>query len=76
MAERVRGGLIDCAATPPSTGAAGRSAPAAVAFELGDWAEGDLVAPREQRHTAKRIWSPLVDEHGGDVAETTVPFSR
>lgn len=36
------------------------------------WLEADLDAPRKQRHTAKRIWSRLVDEHGADVAETTV----
>jgi hypothetical protein len=29
-------------------------------------------APRRQRHGAKRIWRRLVDEHGADVAETTV----
>jgi transposase len=36
------------------------------------WLEADLDAPRKQRHTAKRIWARLVDEHGADVAETTV----
>jgi transcriptional regulator with XRE-family HTH domain len=36
------------------------------------WLEGDREAPRKQRHTAKRIWRRLVDEHGADVAETTV----
>jgi transposase len=36
------------------------------------WLEGDREAPRRQRHTAKRIWRRLVDEHGADVAETTV----
>jgi transposase len=29
-------------------------------------------APRKQRHTAKRIWQRLVDEHGADVAQSTV----
>jgi len=29
-------------------------------------------APRKQGHTAKRIWSRLVDEHGAEVAQTTV----
>ena len=32
----------------------------------------DRDAPRKQRHTAKRIWQRLVDEHGADVAESTV----
>jgi transposase len=36
------------------------------------WLEGDSDAPRKQRHTAKRIHRRLVDEHGADVAETTV----
>jgi len=36
------------------------------------WLIADLVAPRKQRHTAKRVWRRLVDEHGVDVAETTV----
>ncbi len=36
------------------------------------WLEADRVAPRKQRHTAKRIHQRLVDEHGADVAETTV----
>ncbi|HYY41484.1 MAG TPA: IS21 family transposase, partial [Pyrinomonadaceae bacterium] len=36
------------------------------------WLAADRDAPRKQRHTAKRIWQRLVDEHGADVAETTV----
>jgi transposase len=36
------------------------------------WLVDDLDAPRKQRHTAKRIWRRLVDEHGAQVAETTV----
>lgn len=36
------------------------------------WLVADLEAPRKQRHTAKRIWRRLVDEHGVQVAETTV----
>jgi transposase len=36
------------------------------------WLEADRDAPRKQRHTAKRVWARLVDEHGADVAETTV----
>jgi transposase len=39
---------------------------------IDEWLLADLVAPRKQRHTAKRIWRRLVDEHGVDVAETTV----
>ena len=36
------------------------------------WLEADREAPRKQRHTAKRVWQRLVDEHGAEVAETTV----
>ena len=36
------------------------------------WLIADIDAPRKQRHTAKRVWRRLVDEHGVDVAETTV----
>jgi hypothetical protein len=35
------------------------------------WLIADLTAPRKQRHTAKRIWQRLVDEHGVAVAEVT-----
>jgi transposase len=37
-----------------------------------EWLEADRDAPRKQRHTARRIWRRLVDEHGADVAEVTV----
>lgn len=36
------------------------------------WLEADREAPRKQRHTARRIWQRLVDEHGAEVAEPTV----
>lgn len=36
------------------------------------WLEADRDAPRKQRHTARRIWQRLVDEHGAEVAEATV----
>jgi transposase len=39
---------------------------------IDEWLIADREAPRKQRHTAKRIWQRLVDEHGADVAETTV----
>jgi len=37
-----------------------------------EWLEADREAPRKQRHTARRIWRRLVDEHGAEVAEVTV----
>jgi transposase len=36
------------------------------------WLEQDRKAPRKQRHTARRVWQRLVDEHGATVGETTV----
>lgn len=59
---------------PPKRLPASRPAPKLGAFrELIDrWLVDDLDAPRKQRHTAKRIWRRLVDEHGAEVAETTV----
>ncbi|MGH8976171.1 MAG: IS21 family transposase, partial [Acidimicrobiia bacterium] len=39
------------------------------------WLEADLGVPRKQRHTARRVWQRLVEEHGAGVAESTVrPF--
>jgi hypothetical protein len=32
----------------------------------------DREAPRKQRHTARRIWQRLVDEHGTGVSERQV----
>ena len=36
------------------------------------WLVEDLTAPRKQRHTARRIWQRLIEEHGADLAESTV----
>jgi transposase len=39
---------------------------------IDSWLDADRDAPRKQRHTAKRIWERLRDEHAADVAERTV----
>jgi transposase len=39
---------------------------------IDSWLDRDRDAPRKQRHTAKRIWERLRDEHAADVAERTV----
>jgi transposase len=60
---------------PPAKRASlSRPAPKLGAYrELIDgWLIAGLEAPRKQRHTSKRIWRRLVDEHGVAVAETTV----
>jgi len=36
------------------------------------WLEADKGAPRKQRHTARRVWQRLVEEHEVHVAEATV----
>ena len=36
------------------------------------WLLADRDAPRKQRHTARRVWQRLVDEHGAVIAESTV----
>lgn len=36
------------------------------------WLTADLTAPRKQRHTARRVWQRLVDEHGAQVSESAI----
>lgn len=36
------------------------------------WLEADRGAPRKQRHTARRVWQRLVEEHGAVVSERQV----
>jgi transposase len=36
------------------------------------WLVADREAPRKQRHTARRVWERLVEEHDAQVAEPTV----
>ena len=59
---------------PVKRSPAHRPAPKLGAYRalIDGWLEADREAPRKQRHTAKRIWRRLVDEHGAEVAETTV----
>jgi transposase len=59
---------------PAKRSPVGRPAPRLGPYRalIDGWLEADREAPRKQRHTAKRIWRRLVDEHGADVAETTV----
>jgi transposase len=61
-------------AEPPERRTPQRAAPA-----LGPWKsvidtilEEDRGVPRKQRHTARRIWQRLGDEHDARVAESTV----
>jgi transposase/predicted nucleic acid-binding protein len=36
------------------------------------WLRADLSAPKKQRHTGRRVWERLVEEHGAQLAESTV----
>jgi transposase len=39
---------------------------------IAGWLDADREAPRKQRHTARRIWQRLVEEHGAQVSERQV----
>ena len=62
------------AVPPVKRSPVGRPAPKLGPYRavIDGWLEADRTAPRRQRHTARRIRQRLVDEHGADVAETTV----
>jgi hypothetical protein len=59
---------------PPSRKTPERECPALGAHRatVRGWLEEDRSAPRKQRHTARRVWQRLVEEHGAEVAESTV----
>ncbi len=59
---------------PVKSRPASRPAPKLGGYQelIDSWLESDHDAPRKQRHTAKRIWERLRDEHAADVAERTV----
>lgn len=52
----------------------GRPAPALGAYHriVDEWLKADLEAPRKPRHTARRVWQRLVEEHGAEVSERQV----
>ncbi len=57
---------LEAAVPPAKRPPAQRPAPKLGEYRelIDEWLIADLVAPRKQRHTAKRIWRRLVDEHG------------
>ncbi len=61
-------------ALPPPRVVAPRSAPALGPWKaiIRAWLVADLTAPRKQRHTARRVWQRLLDEHAADIGESTV----
>jgi len=65
---------LESAVPPPRKHAGGRPRPAMGPHEatVRRWLEEDESAPRKQRHTARRVWERLVDEHGATMSEVTV----
>jgi transposase len=65
---------LESAVPPPRKRPENRPAPKLGEFHglIDEWLIGDQLEPRKQRHTAKRIWRRLVEEHGANVAEVTV----
>jgi len=61
-------------AVPPARKRPERVAPALDGWKplIDGWLEADRSAPRKQRHTARRVWQRLVEEHGAQVGESTV----
>lgn len=61
-------------AVPPPHHYPERAAPVLDAWKpiIDGWLEEDARAPRKQRHTARRVFQRLVDEHGAQISETTV----
>lgn len=59
---------------PPKRLPSSRPAPKLGAYRsvIEDWLRADAAAPRKQRHTARRIWQRLVEEHGAEVSERQV----
>jgi transposase len=65
---------LDSAVPPDRRPSPRREAPALGPWKaiIDDWLEKDRTAPRKQRHTARRVWERLVEEHEATVAESTV----
>lgn len=61
-------------ATPPARKAPERDRPVMGPYEelVRGWLRDDEQAPKKQRHTARRVWSRLVEEHDASVGESTV----
>lgn len=59
---------------PPKRAPVTRPAPKLGAYRalIDRWLADDLQAPRKQRHTARRVWQRLVQEHGAEVSERQV----
>jgi transposase len=65
---------LESALPPPRKRPEGRPAPRLGAHRalIEGWLLADREAPRKQRHTARRVWERLRDEHGVVVSERQV----
>jgi transposase len=65
---------LELAVPPAKRRPEGRPAPKLGAFRalIEEWLAADVLVPRKQRHTARRVWQRLVEEHGADVSERQV----
>ena len=65
---------LTSALPPPRKPAPARPAPKVGPWKpiIEAWLEEDKKAPRKQRHSARRVWQRLVEEHGADLSEPTV----
>jgi transposase len=61
-------------AVPPPRKVPERAAPTLDRWKplIEEWLEADRSAPPKQRHTARRVYQRLVEEHGAVVGESTV----
>lgn len=61
-------------AVPPAHRYPERAAPVLGPWQeiIDGWLDEDRDAPKKQRHTARRVWQRLVDEHQAEISETTV----
>lgn len=66
--------LALASAIPPEHKRPERTAPMLDPWKpiIDGWLEADRSAPRKQRHTGRRVWQRLVEEHGASVGESTV----
>lgn len=65
---------LESAVPPPRKAGPPRDAPALGPYKeiIDAWLEADGAAPPKQRHTARRVWERLVEEHGAALGESTV----
>ena len=59
---------------PPPRKAVERLAPLLDPWKptIDSWLADDEEAPKKQRHTARRVYQRLIEEHGADIGESTV----